>query len=203
MKNNTPRLLNAVAIAASALIFIALFFCCALAQKPQRQDLDEVADASAAVWKEFSSKEGGFSVQFPGAPTQSSQQMGDFTLKLFQLHTAFEYSVMYADYPSWANDEDPALAKKILDDGLAGAVAEVKSKLLEVEEISLQKHPGRQYTERMPNGNILRGKTFLAGNRLYQIAITTPKEEGKIPEAIQFYQVTANKFLGSFRLIAQ
>ena len=106
-------------------------------------------------------------------------------------------------YPSWANDEDPALAKKILDDGLAGAVAEVKSKLLEVEEISLQKHPGRQYTERMPNGNILRGKTFLAGNRLYQIAITTPKEEGKIPEAIQFYQVTANKFLGSFRLIAQ
>ena len=91
---------------------------------------------------------------------------------------------MYADYPSWANDEDPALAKKILDDGLAGAVAEVKSKLLEVEEISLQKHPGRQYTERMPNGNILRGKTFLAGNRLYQIAITTPKEEGKIPEAI-------------------
>ena len=140
MKNDIRPIRNAVGLVACALIFIALSFCCALAQKPQRKDIDEVADASPAAWKEFSSKAGGFSIQFPGTPTESSQQMGEFTLKLFQLHTAFEYSVMYADYPSWASDKDPALAKKILDDGLAGAVAEVKSQLLGVQEISLQTH---------------------------------------------------------------
>ena len=164
-------------------------------------DVSEVADASPAAWKEFSSTAGGFAIQFPGSPRQSTQPAGQFTLNLIQLTSAFEYSVMYADYPEWANDGDPALARKILDSGLEGAVAEVQSKLLEVKEVSIGNHPGRQYVERMPSGQILRGKTFLVGHRLYQLAITTPQEDGAVPDAVKFYQTTAAKFLDSFRLL--
>jgi hypothetical protein len=171
-------------------------------KKLSQKDVGEVLDANPAAWKEFSSAAGGFAIKFPGSPKESKEQSGEFTLNLIQLTSAFEYSVMYADYPEWANDSDPARAKKILDSGLEGAVAQVQSKLLEVKEVSIDKHPGRQYVERMPNGTILRGKTFLVGHRLYQIAITTPNEEGAVPDAVKFYQTTAAKFLDSFRLLA-
>jgi hypothetical protein len=173
----------------------------ALAQKPRPKEINAVAEDSPGAWKEFSSAEGRFAIQFPGSPRQSTQPIGQFTLNLFQLTSAFEYSVMYADYPNSVNDSDPALAKKVLDSGLEGAVAQVQSKLLEVKEVFIEKHPGRQYVERMPDGSILRGKTFLVGHRMYQLAITTPKEEGAIPEAVKFYQTTAAKFLDSFRLL--
>ena len=152
-------------------------------------------------WKESSSREGRFSVKFPGTPKEDTQSVGEFRLKIHHLTTFAEYSVMYADYPEWANDNDPRVAQSILDNGLKGAVAEVNSKLLEVEEVSLDNHPGRRYKEKMPNGSILRGKTFLVGHRLYQIAITTPTEEGAPAEEINFYQAVSNKFLESFHLI--
>ena len=173
----------------------------ALAQKTKPADVNAAAEDSPAAWKEFSSAEGRFAVKFPGSPRQSTQEAGQFTLKLFQLTSAFEYSVMYADYPEWVNDNDPAMAKKILDSGLEGAVAEVQSRLLEVKEVSMGKHPGREFVERMRDGSILRGKTFLVGHRLYQVAITTPKEDGALPEAVKFSQATASKFLDSFHLL--
>jgi hypothetical protein len=182
-------------------ILLALCSSSVLAQKTQPKDVGEVADANPAAWKEFSSAAGGFAVKFPGSPKESKEQSGEFLLNLIQLTSAFEYSVVYADYPDWANDSDPARAKEILDGGLEGAVAQVHSKLLEVKEVFIDKHPGRQYVEQMPNGTVLRGKTFLVGHRLYQIAITTPNEEGAVPEAVKFYQTAAARFLDSFRLL--
>ena len=178
---------------------LCVSFC--LAQKSQPKDVDAIAEQSPASWKEFSSREGRFAIKFPGVPKAETQPIGEFVLTIHKLQTFAEYSVMYADYPEWANDKDPRLAKRILDDGLEGAVAETRSKLIEVEEILLDDHPGRRYTERMPDGSVLRGKTFLVGHRLYQIAITTPKEDGATSDAIKFYQSTASKFLASFRLL--
>lgn len=152
-------------------------------------------------WREFSSQEGRFVVKFPGTPKEDTQSVGEFRLKIHRLTTFAEYSVMYADYPDWANDNDPRVAGSILDNGLKGAVAEVKSKLLEVEEVSLEGHPGRRYKEKMLDGSILRGKTFLVGHRLYQIAVTTPAEENATSDERKFYQVVSDKFLESFHLL--
>jgi hypothetical protein len=201
MKSDRSRLMRittcAFRMAACGLLWATVGF----AQEPQPKDVDVSVEKNSASWKEFSSNAGAFAIKFPGIPKESTQPVGEFTLKLHQLRTSFEYSVMYADYPEWISDKDPVLAKRVLDSGLEGAVAEVKAKLLDVEEITLNNHPGRRYTERMPDGSIMRGKTFLVGHRLYQIAITTPKEESAEPENIRFYREIANKFLESFRLI--
>lgn len=172
--------------------------------------VDEMAgpniEKDAANWKLFSSKEGRFSIIFPGLAKEETQTVdtpnGAFTIRVARLQTSAEYSVMYADYPPAINDGDVELANKVLDSGLEGAVAEVNAKLMEVKPISLENHPGRLYKERMRLGHILRGKTFLVGHRLYQIAITTPKEEEMSAENARLYQLIAQKFLDSFRLLA-
>ena len=171
-----------------------------LAQAPGSMT-SKAAERDPKSWKEFSSSEGRFAVKFPGTPKEDTQSVGEFSLKIHHLTTFAEYSVMYADYPEWANDNDPRVAGSILDNGLKGAMAEVNSKLLEVQEVSLDGHPGRLYKEKMPNGSILRGKTFLVGRRLYQVAVTTPTEESVPAEEINFYQAVSNKFLESFHLI--
>jgi hypothetical protein len=174
---------------------------------PPAQSVSQYVERNPANWKEFKSQEGAFSIVFPGQPKtriQPTEAPGiTFTLHLIQLTTFAEYSVMYADYPESISDRDPAVAQGVLDDGLAGAVAEVHSKLLSVKEISIDGHSGRLYAERMPGGEVLRGKTFLVDNRLFQIAITTPKEEGVDAETVNFYKQTATKFLDSFRLISK
>jgi hypothetical protein len=184
----------------AAWLCILLWVACGLAQGPG-STTSKAVEADPASWKELSSREGGFAVKFPGTPRAETKSVGEFSLKIHRLTTFAEYSVMYADYPDWANDNDPRVAASILDNGLKGAVAEVNSKLLEVEEVSLDGHPGRRYKEKMPDGSILRGKTFLVGHRLYQIAVTTPAEENATGDERKFYQVVSNKFLESFRLI--
>lgn len=123
----------------------------------------------------------------------------EFKLHIHNLKTVAEYSVMYADYPIPVGD--PAVARSVLDDGARGAVASVNSELLELKEIALDGHPGRYLKERMPRGEIMRVKMILVGQRMYQVAITTPREEGAQAEAIKQYETMADKFLNSFKLL--
>jgi len=165
-------------------------------KSPQAEDIPQ-------TWKQYSSAEGGFSILFPGAPSQETQVIEPapgvkFELRILKVNTLAECSVMYADYPMPV--EDPAVAKSVLDNGAKGAVASVKSELLEFKEIMFEGHPGRYLKERMPSGEIMRVKMFLVGQRLYQVAITTPREEGKSAEIVAAYQAMSEKFLNSFKL---
>ena len=158
---------------------------------------------SPQAWKEYSSDEGGFSILFPGDPSQETKvleaaQGVQFNLHIHKLKALAEYSVMYADYHIPMGD--PTVAKNVLDQGAKGAVASVNSQLLELKEITLDGHPGRYLKERMPGGEIMQVKILLVGQRLYQIAITTPREEGTSVEISKAYETTADKFLNSFKL---
>lgn len=141
---------------------------------------------------------------FPGTPESETQtvvggQGEKFKIQIHKLKALAEYSVIYADYSIPV--DDPKIANAVLDNGVKGAVAEVNSELLSVTEISIDGNPGRLLKEKMPDGSILRAKMYLVGKRLYQIAITTPREEGVSSELVAFYASTANKFLDSFKLI--
>src|SRR5438309_7769028 len=107
MKNKHAAFLTMVSSLVRVCLLIAVCSCLGLGQKPEPKDVVEVTEVSPSVWKEFSSAEGAFAIQFPGTPKETIQTLGEFNIKLFQLHSAFEYSVMYADYPEWANDSDP------------------------------------------------------------------------------------------------
>lgn len=156
-------------------------------------------------WKNYSSSEGGFSILFPGIPTQDRQVLDvapgtQFTLRIHRVKDDLaEYSVMYADYPIPVGD--PAVARSVLDNGAKGAVESVNAELLQLKEITFDGHPGRYLKEKMPRGEIMRVKMLLVGQRLYQVAITTPREEGASAERIKEYQTMADRFLDSFKLI--
>jgi hypothetical protein len=165
------------------------------------------AETNPQAWKEYSSAEGGFSILFPGTPGDNTQLLDaapgvQFKLRIHSLKTSSaECSVMYADYPIPVGD--PAVARGVLDNGAKGAVASVNAELLELKEIALDGHPGRYLKERMPRGEIMRVKMILVGQRMYQIAVTTPREEGVAAEAVRQYDSVADKFLNSFQLLKE
>ena len=203
---NTYRTLKAVA---------SLPFCMALAAgclliasgnaigQNSREQIQQSQEDNPANWKRFVSMEGRFAILFPGSPTVSTETVDaqplKFVLHKHQLHTIAEYGVMYADYPKSVTDSTPA--DVLLDQGAKGAVAAVNSQLLSIGSISVGGYPGRFLKERMPNGTIMEAKLILVGQRMYQIAITTPREDGADLETVRFYGAIATKFLDSFELI--
>lgn len=185
-----------------ASIFLGLSFC--YAQTDNSSSKPVQFEDSKLEWKEFSSVPGKFSALFPKPavlsvkPVKLSPKV-EINLYIYSLTSSAEYSVMYADYP--IPTDNPTVAKNILDFGAEGAVASLQSELLEKKEITLDGNPGRYLKEKLKSGEILRVKMILVGQRLYQVAITTPSETGAAEESIKLYQKTADKFLDSFKLI--
>jgi TonB family protein len=174
-----------------------------MAQSSGLSDPRLSTEANPNSWKQFTSKEGRFSILFPGSPTTSEQSIDvpgwTFVLRKIQLRVVAEYGVMYADYPKSLTDSKPA--DVILDDGARGAVAEVNSELLSIKSISVDGYPGRFLKERMPDGTIMHAKMILAGQRMYQVAITTPREDGADSQTVTMYGWITSKFLDSFEII--
>lgn len=191
------------------LLVMALFACAtfSLAQKnrpsvaatPPPSPVPSEREASAANWVEFSTATGRFSILFPDKPMERTESMGAVDTHIVTLQTFAEYSVMYADYPDPI--ENASAAHDILDSGVKSAVA-ADSQILETKEISLDGSPGKYLKERLPDGKILRAKMLLVGQRLFEIAITTPAEQGEPSERVRFYDSVASKYLDSFKLIA-
>lgn len=190
---------------------LLLFACSVAAVGAQTATPRPGADArrpdalSLGEWTEFAPAAGGFSILFPGTPQSSAQ-----TLRLSERHSAelhihsltnatLECSVIYADYPIPVGD--PAVARAVLDSGAKGAVESVNAELLSLTEITHEGYPGRVLRERMPDGKILRAKMVLVGQRLFQVAFTTPREDGVPAEVVRHYEESAAKFIDSFKLV--
>ena len=173
-----------------------------MAQSGLDPKLQQSAEAKPESWLKFISTAGGFSIVFPGTPKVSEFPIEapgvHFVMYRTELRTFAEYGVIYADYPKAVIDKAPA--DLLLDEGAKGAVAEVNSQLLSISKISLSGYPGRFLKERMRDGSIMQVKMVLVGQRMYQVGITTPNEEGADPATLDFYNTVATKFLDSFEL---
>lgn len=202
--------LLARSIAPSLLLLSCALVCHAQSAATQpRQDSQQQPSPPALAlgeWQEFAPAGGGFSILFPGTPKSTTQTLRLSQQRSAELHVhiltnpTLECSVIYADYPIPVGD--PAVARSVLDSGAKGAAASVSAELLSLTEITHEGHPGRLLRERMPDGKILRAKMVLVGQRLYQIAFTTPRPDGAAAETVRHYEETAAKFIDSFKLVA-
>jgi len=155
---------------------------------------------AADDWKDFSSPEGRFSVDFPGTPQQAKQPMqtkvGTLVARIAMLSSSNNlfYGVLYLDYPK------ATLEKYSADDLLEGsresAVKRVKGgRLVGEEKISLAGNPGRQFIVEAPGDVRMTVRVYLVNNRLYWlIASVKSSDKGSEKEA------DPTHFFDSFKL---
>jgi hypothetical protein len=150
-----------------------------------------------ANWKEFTSQEGGFSVLLPGQPKVERQTTETAVGPLaFTMHTvelgfgSIAYIASYNDYPpSLIADGDK---NAILDGVVEGALGS-KANLKKSDPISIDGHPGREFTGTVKDGYEYTSRAYLVNQRLYQLNIvSTP---GKVPAEDK------RKYFESFKLL--
>ena len=144
-------------------------------------------------WKEFTSKEGRFSANFPDEPKidakKSAKGIVANTVMVEREKGAIYYLVMYSDLPVEASKIDP---KALLEGGAKTISAGTKSK----KEITLNGFPGleivREYEQSGSNLS-MKAHLYMVKNRLYQVFVvaeTNVKDKAEV-----------EKFLDSFRLV--
>lgn len=157
-----------------------------------------LAGCESSPWKDFHSKQGGFSVSMPGTPVEKRQafhtQAGPVEAHFFTVEAdrgSLVYMVVYGDYPEAlmaANDRE-----MLLDAARDGAVGNIQGTLVSERTVSLGGHPGRELQVLSSDGRLaLRMRIYLANNRQYQVVAVTPKETRSTEDR--------DRFLDSFRL---
>jgi len=154
-----------------------------------------VLGANVDDWKPLTEKEGGFSILFPGTPTENKQETktpaGTVAVTFFVLEKeGITYVASYSVFPK--ESVKARSEEKRLDNARDGAVASAKGKLENQRSIKIGKYPGR---ELMIQGekNFVRSRIFAVENRLYQTMVVGSKQ--------QVSGSQADHFLDSFRLI--
>ncbi|MDQ2855654.1 MAG: hypothetical protein M3R68_04955 [Acidobacteriota bacterium] len=160
-------------------------------------------ESNSSAWQEFSSDKGRYSVLMPGRPTAKTISIPieglQINMYMQSLKTTIRYSVSYYDLP--VKVEDPDEIKKFLLNTKRGGISGIHGRLLEDREIKLGMYQGYYVTLLTPDDSVLRSKSFLVGQRFYQVTINTPKEP--VPGKSRFFQEVATRFLDSFKLTSQ
>jgi hypothetical protein len=142
---------------------------------------------SSGGWQTFISDEGGFSIDMPGKPTNSTQpSSAGTTTYLFSLTKGSDsYLASYTDVPVNLAELDP---EQLLDNGRDGALNSTGGELVEESKITLGKYPGRDFTYKITalNGNI-RQRAYVVDQRLYQIVTTGPGNAVNSADAEKFF----------------
>lgn len=154
-------------------------------------------EAEARAWETYTSKAGRFSVQMPGKPKESAQQVPTPAGAVNQSMATAEsgglgYLASWTDFPVDEKLLTPELQEKLLDGGVQGAVSQTGGKLLEQSKIKLGGYPGRECRLQAPDGTEARNRIYLVGKRLIMLVVTGKK--GTVTSK------DADKFLGSLQL---
>ena len=157
-----------------------------------------LAGCESSQWKDFHSKEGGFSVSMPGTPVEKRQayhtQAGPVEAHFFTVEAdrgSLVYMVVYGDYPEALMVADDG--EMLLDAARDGAVGNIQGTLLGERSVSMGGHPGRELQVLSSDGRLaLQMRIYLVKNRQYQVVAVMPKEARSTADR--------DRFLDSFRL---
>src|SRR5262249_25102169 len=122
--------------------------------------------ADDSGWKEFTSKEGGFTVSWPGKPTERTQAAGGSTMRMFLVEVSRDlaYTVVYSD-----KSDDATFA---LDPAWQQAMAKYKGKLVSEKKIKLGSYPGKEIRFDLPDSLLgVRMRLYAVKHRLYQVML--------------------------------
>lgn len=144
--------------------------------------------------KEFSPKDGGFTVLLLGTPKEQTRKerapggKGESTLRLFTADlTTTAYQVAVTTDPNLAKaDADTDTLKTVLERVCQAAQDSLRGKLLSEKKVMLDdKHPGVEFQVEVPEGRLYRSRVCVVNDRLYQVTVLGPKETALSKEADQ------------------
>lgn len=143
-------------------------------------------------WAKFSPEGGNFSITMPGSPKVEVENkigtFGPYTSNIFsETKSGTLYLIGWTDYPGNVTLDVQGEIKATRDNFLKS----VHGTLISEKEISLDGHPGLEFTAEMDSKLYVVSRIYIVGNRPYQILAVTRKYED---------QTKANRFLWSFRL---
>ncbi len=152
----------------------------------------QVIAADSSDFKPFTSKEGRFTISFPGKPDVSTSTIkapvGDMELHVFRAARGAKesYTVTYNDYPPEALKG--ADAERILDAARDGGVGTTHGKVSKETKIAKSDKalPSRDL-EIDIQGTTAYARLLLAGNRLYVIMAYPDGSSGSATRAKQFF----------------
>lgn len=147
---------------------------------------------------ELISKDGNFTINFPGKPELSSQMVDlgetygeiEMFMYMYQAGPSEIYMVAYADYPDavFQDIKKDALLKSTAD-GFFGSYGDVKYK--KKKDVKIDGHPGLSHQASVDNYYFFYD-VYIVNNRLFQVAIVN---DGKYVGSKD-----SKAFLGSFTL---
>ena len=142
-------------------------------------------------WAKYSPEGGNFSILMPGSPKVEVENkigpFGPYTSNLFtEAKAGTFYLIGWTDYPTNVSLNVQGEINATRDN----FIKSVNGKLIAEKEISLDGHPGLEFTAEMNSRLYVISRIYIVGNRPYQIVAVTPKYSD---------QTNANRFLWSFR----
>jgi hypothetical protein len=155
------------------------------------QQDDKKSEPSKLEWKDFTSKECGFTAQFPSTPKEASKKdsMGNLT-RTFSADLdqgTVNFTIMCSQFSQDFGATDPMM---ILD-----AIANSFGKSVKKKEIKLGDHPGLEFMAEIDQKDVkmnMTSRIYLVKGRLYQLMATSIRGKQNADEI--------KKFLESFKL---
>lgn len=200
MITKTTKLISVISVISVPLVIMSIYNDQTTGQTPNTSQLAQVK----SIWQRFSSREGKFSVLFPGTPRLSQQKMtsdnGELQVNLFTVNRPQEeakYTVAYIDYPAQYIQllRSRNLVEQAIEQGKSTALQRVRGTIVSEEKKTLGDNVGIEVNYTTADGKVVKQRVFLVDNRFYQItAETTQKRQRFLTRSMQ-------GFCDSFRLL--
>ena len=187
-------------------LLVALLACSVIAQDPP----PAAREYSPNTWKEFTSKEGRFSVLFPGTPTKNDRNLdtpaGPVPTHGFLVQS--DVSVYYLSYSEFPNVGrlTPQDQKEMLDSSRNDVIND-GAKLISEADVTVGGTPGRELLAEK-DGMILRARIAYINGRLFNLiigvqantAFTKGKPSANVADRTELFEQISAKFFDSFKL---
>jgi hypothetical protein len=153
-------------------------------------------EAQVSTWKDFTSKEDGFVVSLPTAPTIISKdndyKFGTVTIRAYTSNPRpnVVWRVAAHNYPeTFMSQIKPEKLIELMRDGMA---KNAKGKADEVKQIKLDGHPGEEFvvlsSDPLTNKPLtIKTRLFAVNSRIYQVTVIAPPTDDALGEETMRY----------------